>query len=189
DDSRTLVAVSSTWGPESLFATARELCDIAAGERYAVALVLHPAVWYGHGPRQILAWLRDQRRRGLLLVDPLGWRGLVAAADVWIGDHGSATVYAAAAGVPVLRTPGVASATPPGSAVAPLADLAPAVTPGRPVVEQAAAVDIAARVSSAPGRAARLLRTELYRHLRLPEPATLPVTAPVPAARPAVEEP
>ena len=50
-------------------------------------------------------------------------------------------------------------------------------------------MDIAARVSSAPGRAARLLRTELYRHLRLPEPATLPVTAPVPAARPAVEEP
>jgi hypothetical protein len=189
DDSRTLVAVSSTWGPESLFATARQLCNLAPGERYAVALVLHPAVWYGHGPRQILAWLRDQRRRGLRLVDPLGWRGLVAAADVWIGDHGSATVYAAAAGVPVLRAPAGASAIPPGSAAALLADLAPAVTPGRPQPEKAATVAIAARVTSAPGRAARLLRTELYRHLRLPEPATFPVTAPVPAAHPVGEEP
>jgi hypothetical protein len=189
DDSRALVAVSSTWGPESLFATAREMCDLVAGERYAVALVLHPAVWYGHGPRQILAWLREQRRRGLRLVDPLGWRGLVAAADVWLGDHGSATVYAAAAGVPVLRIPGTACATPPGSAAALLADLAPAVTPGRPLPEQAAPVAIADRVTSAPGRAALLLRTQLYRHLRLPEPAALPVTAPVPAARPVQEEP
>jgi hypothetical protein len=201
NDSRTLVAVSSTWGPESLFATSRALCDLATGpdrERYAVALVLHPAVWFGHGPRQIMAWLRDQRRRGLRLVDPLGWRGLAAAADVWIGDHGSATVYAAAAGVPVLRAAGAVDTVPPRSAVALLADLAPPVTPGRTLAEQVDALParfpsgahgaVAARITSAPGQAARLLRTRMYRLMRLTEPAAFPVTAPVPAARVVVDE-
>jgi hypothetical protein len=42
---------------------------------------------------------------------------------------------------------------------------------------------IAARVTSRPGRAARLLRRQMYRLLRLSEPSTAPAVAPVPVPR------
>jgi hypothetical protein len=192
-----IVAVSSTWGPDSMFATSRALFDSVLRDlppaEYTVVAGLHPAVWYGHGRRQVLAWLREPRRRGLRLVEPLGWRGLAAAADLVVGDHGSATVYAAAAGVPVLRLPTVADSVANRSAVGQLAAAAPTLTAGQPLVAQvdlavrAAQAEawrsIAARVTSEPGRAATLLRSAMYRLLRLPEPAAPPETAPVPTAQ------
>jgi hypothetical protein len=196
-----LVAVCSTWGPHSLFARFPTLsADLLSGlsqKRYAIAVVLHPAVWFGHGPRQVLAWLREQRRDGLVVVDPVGWRGLVAAADVVVGDHGSATVYAAAAGVPVLRAPSAADSVGMGSAIAALAELAPVVTDAKPwsrQLDEAMAAfssqveqPIAARVTSRPGLAAQLLRCQMYRLLDLTEPIGTAQTAVVRAARP-VEE-
>jgi hypothetical protein len=196
-DGRILVAVSSTWGPHSLFARCRALLDQLVaelpGQHYSVVAGLHPALWFGHGPRQVMGWLGEQRRRGLRLVDPLSWRGLVVAADVLVGDHGSATIYAAAAGVAVLLTPGDAGAVPPGSAAALLADTVPACLPNAPLAGQlcqAMAVScaggraaIAGRVTSQPGRAARLVRSQMYRLLRLSEPSAPPHTAAVPAPR------
>lgn len=198
-DTQIVVAVCSTWGPQSLFARfptlPGELLSVLPRERYAVVLGLHPAVWFGHGPRQVLAWLREQHRGGLIVVEPVGWRGLAAAADVVVGDHGSATVYAAAAGVPVLRTPWVADSVGVGSAVAALAEVAPVVTAAehlRSQIDAAAAFtcaghSVAGRVTSEPGRAARLLRTQMYRLLDLAEPDGTAETALVGVAQPVGE--
>ena len=196
-DGRTVVAVSSTWGPQSLFARfpalPADLLSALPRERYLVVVGLHPAVWFGHGPRQVLAWLREQRRRGLVVVHPTSWRGAVSAADVVVGDHGSATVYAAAAGVPVLRAPWSTESVGAGSAVAALAEVAPALTSAEPLRCQVDATvagaaepswrTVAARVTSRPDRAARLLRAQMYRLLDLPEPGLAAETAPVGPAR------
>jgi hypothetical protein len=195
---QTLVMVSSTWGPDSLFATSRAVLDELLAELpprwYTVAAALHPALWFGHGPRQVTAWWHESRRHGLRIVDPRCWRALAAAADVVIGDHGSATLYAAAAGVPVLRTPEASASVRSGSTVAALAGVAPALTPGGPPLSRQLAdavaafgpparAAVAARVTSEPGRAASLLRAEMYRLLRLPEPETPATASPVPVAR------
>ncbi|MGI5215848.1 hypothetical protein [Plantactinospora sp. CA-290183] len=191
-DDRTVVALSSTWGPDSLLGRSwRTLFDLLAElpeDAYAVRLAVHPALWHGHGPRQVLSWLREHRGSGLRVVEPTSWRGLVAAADVVVGDHGSATTYAAAARVPVLRSAGPTGFTAPGSATELLAQLVPVFTPGRPLPAQLddamrmrpAGQTIGRAVTSAPGAAARLLRAEMYRLLRLPEPSAEPVAAPVP---------
>lgn len=54
---RRLVVVSSTWGAHSLFERARDLIVRLAGELdprcYRIAVQLHPAVWSGHGTRQV----------------------------------------------------------------------------------------------------------------------------------------
>ncbi|GLH97611.1 hypothetical protein Pa4123_28860 [Phytohabitans aurantiacus] len=189
---RPLVAVTSTWGPESLFARGwGVVSELLRSGQYDVAAVLHPAAWYGHGTRQVLGWLREQRRAGLLVVEPTSWRGLVAAADVLVGDHGSATAYAAGAGVPVLRAGGPATHTAPGSPVA----LTPMLAPDRPLAAQlreaaektsdatqkaSEASEAANALTSEPGRAAGLLRTHMYRLMSLREPETACAAAPVP---------
>lgn len=198
EDDRTLVMLSSTWGEHSMFARSRMLlAELLADlpRTYAVIVALHPALWFGHGPRQVMAWLRQLRRDGVRVVEPLSWRGLAAAADVVVGDHGSATVYAAAAGVPVLRATNTAQSAPGRSAVARLAEIAPVLTVDEPLTCQVDRMPtasrlpaaIASRVTSEPGRAAKLLRAEMYRLLRLPEPAAPPETAPVAVARLATE--
>src|SRR5260370_1371299 len=138
---RKLVAVTSTWGPGSLLQRHRDLLprlihDLPR-ERYRVAAIVHPNVWHWHGPRQLIAWYADCVRRGLILVPPQdGWRGVLAASDVVIGDHGAVTCYAAAAGVPVLLASYPDEEVEPGSPVSVLAQAAPRVsswslTPGR----------------------------------------------------------
>ncbi|MFC0533160.1 hypothetical protein [Phytohabitans kaempferiae] len=193
DDGRRLVAISSTWGPRSLLGRSpTALFDLIAdlpADGFAVAMAIHPAAWHGHGRRQMLAWLASQRRAGLRLVDPASWRGLVAAADVVIGDHGSATIYAAAAGVPVLRAGPLPPDTAPGSPAQALATIAPAVRPDRPLAAQlreavggfdpSRYATVAAGVTSQPGQAGRLLREQMYRLLRLPGPAAGCAVAPV----------
>jgi hypothetical protein len=89
---QVLVAMSSTWGPYSLFGQWKnEVYEAAAAlpPEYSAVAVMHPALWFGHGPRQIARWLATAHRNGLRLVDPLTWRALIAAADVLVGDHGS----------------------------------------------------------------------------------------------------
>ena len=157
--------------------------------------MLHPGAFYGHGPRQVLAWLSRYRRAGFRVVEPSGWRGLVAAADVLIGDHGSATVYAAAAGVPVLRAGAASDFIAPGSAGDLLFRSAPVVSPALPLADQLTAARlagpdgrIARAVSSVPpGRAGARLRGVMYRLMGLAEPCDPgpppPVALPVLADR------
>jgi hypothetical protein len=194
-DGRMLVAVSSTWGPGSLLEQHPELPSRLADELpasgYQLAAITHPNTWHFHSPRQIRAWYADSARRGLVIVPPEAeWRAVLAAADVLIGDHGSVTSYAAAAGVPVTLAAFPSDEVDAQSQVAHLAKIAPRFRPDRPVgpqLDQAAAAwnprlhaAFRAEVTSAPGGAARTIRTAMYQLLHLAEPVTPPGTMPVP---------
>lgn len=179
-----LVVVSSTWGANSLFERYRDLVARLAGELdprcYRIAVQLHPAVWSGHGVRQVRAWLADERSAGVLLVEPqVGWRAVVAAADCVIGDHGSVPTYAASMSIPVLLTGNtgdvdersaqwlvrqrVPSLDAAGGLESQIRQASGGVCPNL-------AAEVAARLTSEPGQAQRLLRAEMYRLLGLPVP-------------------
>jgi hypothetical protein len=196
---KTLVMVSSTWGPGSLLCRhpglLAELVDQLPPRRYRVAAVIHPGVWHWHGPRQIHAWYADSVRRGLILIPPEeGWRAVLAAADVVVGDHGSVTCYAASAGIPVLLASRAEDEIEPGSAVATLGGIAPQLRPRLPYAAQLGQAAsawqpeqhrvIRALVTDAPGQSARIIRSVMYRLMKLPEPAAEPEIRPVPAPRP-----
>jgi hypothetical protein len=65
---RTLVAVSSTWGPGSLLEQQPELLPALAAElpadRYQLAAITHPNVWQWHGRRQVSAWYAERHAAG-----------------------------------------------------------------------------------------------------------------------------
>lgn len=194
-----LVVTASTWGSTSLFGQLTDLHDRLLDElpcgRFTIASLVHPNVWYGHGPRQVRAWRGSAMRRGLALVPPESeWLGAILAADVVIGDAGSSTSYAAAAGVPVLLGTFPDDDVVPGSVAAVLADAALRLRADRPLAGQVAEVmarapevlsaSVAARLSSEPGRFDRNMRRLIYRLLGLRQPSSIPVARP--AALPTV---
>jgi hypothetical protein len=196
---RTLVAVSSTWGPGSLLSRHPDLPSrltrLLPPDSYRVAAIAHPSVWAWTGRRQVRAWLGDAVRDGLLLVPPEeGWRAVLAAADVVVGDHGSVTCYAAAAGKRVLLASLPEEELHPASASARLGGIAPRLCAADPVIPQiaeAAAAWTSARhrkmrelVTDVPGRSGELLRSLMYRMLNLAEPEDPPLVPPVPDPRP-----
>jgi hypothetical protein len=140
-------------------------------------------------------------RHGLLLVPPTAqWLGVLLAADIVVGDAGSSTAYAAAAGVPVTIAANPSQDLAPGSAAALVARAAPTLRPDRPIgpqLDDALASHrtelselVAARITSEPGQFQRNMRRLIYRLLGLTQPASVPVMPPagVPAVirRPAV---
>ncbi|GAA1312430.1 hypothetical protein GCM10009634_80560 [Saccharothrix xinjiangensis] len=179
-----LVVVTSTWGAGSLFGMHLDLLERLMDElppsRFRVAALVHPAVWFGHGPRQVKAWLADCVDAGLMLFTPeLDWRAALVAADRVIGDHGSTTAYAAAIGRPVLTVERPAAlALVPDAPQTRLGEVAPALRLDVPLPEQLDSTDadpvlaeeIRARLTSRPGSAACTLRRSLYRLLGLSEP-------------------
>jgi hypothetical protein len=196
---RTLVAVSSTWGPGSLLNRFPDLPVQLTGQLprdgYRVAAIVHPSVWGWSGRHAVRARLAGAVRDGLLLVPPEeGWRAVLAAADVVIGDHGSVTCYAAAAGRPVILASFPGEEVDPASAVAALGRLAPRLLAGEPVepqLSEARARWTPARhrrmrglVTETPGRAGELIRSLMYRMLELSEPPGAPAVLPVPDPRP-----
>ncbi|MGW1072727.1 hypothetical protein [Streptomyces sp. NPDC002537] len=212
-EGQRLIVVNSTWSPGSLFGDGdgngeegdllpsllpRLAAELPADE-YRTAAVLHPNIWHGHGPGQVRAWLDRARRAGLVLVPPLeGWRQALIAADCVLGDHGSVTYYAAAIGRPVLLGAFPDTALDPDSPVAALGRTAPRLRPYDGLRAQLdRAVDthdpgryreLAAQVSSDPGRSAELLRRVFYGLIGIPEPADRPALLdrlPLPAHEPA----
>ncbi|MYR96908.1 MULTISPECIES: hypothetical protein [unclassified Streptomyces] len=192
-----LVLACSTWGPGSLLGQRWELLerlvDELPREEYRVALLLHPHVWNAHGEWQIRSWLADLGRAGLLVVSQYAdWVGALVAADHIVGDHGSVSLYGAMTGVPVLMGTVPEAGLDPGSPAAELASIAPRLHPDRPLDRQltrAAAAyrteryeQVAARITSEPGRFATRMRALIYRKLRLRAPAVRPRTdhAPLP---------
>jgi hypothetical protein len=183
--SRLVVAVS-TWGTRSLFGHSIDLLELMLSElspQDRIVALMHPNIWFGHGPRQVRAWLTRAVDRGLGLVPPTcDWLGAVVAADVIVGDHGSLAVYGAAAGVPVVVAGFPGEDVFPGSASALLAELAPRWHADRPLADQLAdaqagyksdiAARVAARLTSEPGNFNRNMRQLTYRLLGLSEPAT-----------------
>lgn len=190
-EAQRLVLTTSTWGSQSLFGQAADLIDrllteLPAGQ-YRVISLLHPNVWFGHGPRQVRAWLNDAVYRGLALVPPTSdWIGALVAADVVVCDQGSPGVYAAAANVPVILAHYAAADVAPGSASALLAASAPRLWTDRPLPEQFGDVVadrhdlsiVARRITSQPRRFHRNMRWLMYRLLRLEPPDTVSVAVP-----------
>lgn len=196
---RTLVAVSSTWGPGSLLNRFPDLPGRLAGllprDAYRVAAIVHPSVWAWTGRYLVRARLSDGVRDGLLLVPPEeGWRAVLAAADIVIGDHGSVTCYAAAAGRPVILASFPREEVDPASTVAALGRLAPRLRADEPIAPQLAVTaaswtpakhqKMRKLVTDAPGRSGELVRSLMYRMLELEEPGQAPRISPVPAPRP-----
>jgi hypothetical protein len=196
DNDQELVVVSSTWGQQSLLGRNHDLLprllDELPSTGFRVAALVHPAVWFAHGPRQLRAWLADCLRAGLLLIGPeVDWRAAVVAADHVIGDHGSVPVYAAAIGRPVLQTETPPSAvTAPDSPQAVLRRHAPQLSPGHPWLAQLrraqltrpsdCATAVARRLTSRPGESSAELRRILHRLLGLAEPSGPRRATPVP---------
>lgn len=190
-DAQSLVVVSSTWGRDGTFGSAHDLLprlltDLP-GDRYKVAALLHPAIW-AHGRRQVRAWTADCRTAGLILPGPTeDWRALIAAADYVVGDHGSVSAYAAAAGVPCLRLGDDWSRrSVPGTAQELVGQQASRLRLGEPLEPQLRdarpldAAAIARRLTSYPGEAGERLRRSLYRLLGLSQPGKHRQVAPVP---------
>ncbi|MCG5212691.1 hypothetical protein MBA17_05340 [Streptosporangium sp. KLBMP 9127] len=190
-----LVVVSSTWGSQSLFGRRSDLLSRLVAElpadEFRVVALFHPHVWFGHGIWQIRTWLADCQRRGLSVLPPeADWRAVLIAADWVIGDHGSATLYGAATGVPVMLAGFPAAEVDPESAPAELAALAPRITRRRPLRAQLARVAaefqpdhhrrLAELVTSVPGRFDRNMRQLMYRLLDLRQPAVVPGATPIP---------
>lgn len=192
-DATRLVVTTSTWGTGSLFGQLTDLHDRMLAElprdQYEVVALMHPNVWYGHGPRQVRAWLSSAMRRGLALVPPdAGWLSVLMAADVVIGDAGSGSAYAAAAGVPVIIGTFPDEDVARGSAAALLAAAAPRLRLDQPVERQLAEAvtghsgelsgAVAARITSEPGQFSRNMRHLIYQILGLAQTSSIPVTPP-----------
>ncbi|MBN6037832.1 hypothetical protein [Amycolatopsis sp. 195334CR] len=200
DPEDRLVTVSSTWTADSAFGKVPGLCrrllDERPSRRVRVAAVLHPNVWAVHGTRQVRGWLSAALRHGLLLIPPEeGWRATMVASDWVIGDHGSTTLYAAAAGCPVSMATRQPDTIRPGSPADTLRRRTPVLDPDRPLLPQVTAARagqprlrraVTEVVTSRPGGAAESLRTRMYRLLDLTEPdgraAACPVPDPTPLA-------
>ncbi|MER7409753.1 hypothetical protein ABT395_05870 [Streptomyces cacaoi] len=194
-----LVVLNSTWNPEGFFGSGGErdvlpgllprLAEELPADDFRLAAVLHPNIWYGHGPGQVRAWLDRARRAGLTPVDPVhAWRQALLAADVVLGDFGAVSYYAAALGTPVLLGSASRERLDPEAPLADFVARAPRLDPHGPLreqVEKAAAehrpfTGPARYTSSVPGSSAALLRRHFYRLMGLPEPAAPALLEPLP---------
>lgn len=186
-DGQILVAVTSTWGQQSLLSRhpgllTRLLSELPANHK--VILTTHPAVWFEHGPRRIRTLLREVCSAGLDVVEAgEPWQGLLAAADYLVGDHTSVSVYGAACGLPLLLSHFAEDDIDSHSVMAELAQLSPQLDDTTPLVKQLAAAAAARteqkkvageRVSSVRSRSASVLRKKFYELLDLPEPRSGP---------------
>ncbi|MEU5837275.1 hypothetical protein ABZ820_26895 [Streptomyces diacarni] len=188
-----LVMVSSTWGPTSLLGRFPQLLPRLIAQlpcdEYRVGAIVHPNVWSAHGAWQIRTLQSSALDAGLLLMPAIhAWRPALVAADVLIGDHGSVTLYGAAAGTPLLLAAFGDDAVP-GTAVHTLSSAAPRLDTRGSLRRQVEDVirehtpqryaTVTTQAFAEPGHALARLRTALYRLLKLPEPSSLPPTPPV----------
>ncbi|MFG3256001.1 hypothetical protein [Streptomyces sp. NPDC048172] len=194
-----LVLVSLSWGERSSFSrlgsVLPRLLSELPREEYQTAVLVHPNVWSRFGHWQVRAWLADCRRAGVSVLPPeTDWRQPLIAADWIIGDYGSVTLYGTMTGSPILMTHFPYWDANPESPGVDLALTAPALSPSRPLAEQLAFAaeeyraedhaDIAARISSQPGRFNHNFRRLMYRVLGLGQPAYPPATEPLPLPAP-----
>ncbi|MFF3752210.1 translation initiation factor 2 [Streptomyces sp. NPDC002018] len=195
---RRLVAVVSTWGPESLLARLPELPRRLTAElpydAYQVALVLHPNIHSRLGEFTLRQQLAPALAAGLLLARPYEeWAALLVAADCALTDHGSAALYPAALDRPLIGCYEGGSELLPASPMAGLLARAPRLSADRPLAAQIDAAvaahrtgdtsGLAATAFAEQGRSLELLRTRCYRLLGL-EPSDGPVPArPLPVPR------
>ncbi|UCM86529.1 glycosyltransferase family 9 protein [Streptomyces marincola] len=194
---RHLIALASTWGPESLLRRRPALpTDLAARlpwDTYQLALILHPNERSRLGELNLAERLAPALDAGMFLAGPFEeWAAVLIACDAVITDHGSAALYAAALGRPVVSAYDGGGELVPGSPMADLLDRSPfladadgldaALGAQRPGAVRAPADGAFAER----GRALERLRAELYRLLDVPPPRgqVVPRLLPEPAAPP-----
>ncbi len=196
DSHHRLVVVVSAWGTGSLVTREPELLHRLTaelpGDRYRVAVLLHPAAWFSQDVDHLRAWMTTARTASVQVVDPFTqWRPIVASADVVIGARGSITLYSTGIGLPVLfanpEPQATTSSARSGNAF-PFED-APHLRRDVPLPAQLDAATnwhtksvqrLAVRhVTSAPGRAGHLTRAAIYRMLGLSPPAPAPMMTPI----------
>ncbi|WP_025351713.1 hypothetical protein [Nocardia nova] len=181
---RTVVLLTSTWGPDSLFGRRSDLPETVAAalpvDDFRPLLLLHPGVWSAHSPWQIRAWLARAQEAGLRVVEPQHWQAALLAAHAVISDHSSLGLYAAALAKPLLLTDGEAAHTVVDS---PLAELAASTDRFDPRTDPALQVERLLATTPPPNRqaiiergvgnigsSARRLRGVMYDLLCLPDP-------------------
>jgi hypothetical protein len=184
-----LITVASTWREDLLFGldpllVSRMLSELPY-DRYRVALVLHPNVWASHSSFQVKAWLAEALRAGLILIPPEeGWRAAIIAADWFVSDHGSISVYAAAAGRPVLLEKSAIGTIDTRSALGRLLDIAATLDVSAPLEPQLRfAEELQTRtqsvatdwITSAPGYSLQLIREKLFQLMNVPPPGSDPI--------------
>ncbi|WP_116212754.1 translation initiation factor 2 [Streptomyces olivoreticuli] len=191
---RRLIVLTSTWGPESLFARRpelpRELLGRLPHDACQLGLVLHPNEYSRTGPFDLARQLAPALAAGLILARPHEeWAALLVAADAVVTDHGSTALYAAALGRPVVGAYDGGSELIPGSPMADMLAQAPRLAEAADLPDALRAAEahdtrpFAAAAFARQGQSLRRLRNELYRLLGLRPPA-VPV-APHPLPRPA----
>ncbi|MEV5241978.1 hypothetical protein AB0K89_23165 [Streptomyces cinnamoneus] len=191
-----LVVITSTWGRHSLLGenpdvVRRALAELPA-DGYRVVAAVHPNVWFGHSGWQLRSWLAPHLRAGLVVPAPEtdAWQAALVAADAFIGDHGSLTLYGTALGVPGLLGAFGEEVVAAGSPMERLGSALPRVTAHEPLEEQvlrataaqpgdARLAETGRLVTSRPMRAAALLRRLYYARMELDEPAAPAVARPV----------
>ncbi|MGW0683795.1 translation initiation factor 2 [Streptomyces sp. NPDC002754] len=194
---RTLVALASTWGPESLIQRhpglpARLAAQLPYDE-YQLALIVHPNEWSRLGAFELRQRLEPALAAGMLLPQPHDeWASVLVAADALVTDHGSAALYyAAAEDRPVVATCRGGDELLPGSPMdvllggvpelGPSEDLPKALRAYRP----GCAAEAARAAFTHQHGALRRLRDELYTLLDLTPPALhSPTAAPLPLPGP-----
>ncbi|OKJ15772.1 translation initiation factor 2 [Kitasatospora sp. CB01950] len=183
---RTLLAVLSTWGPESLLTQRPGLPgELVLGlpvDGYRVALLVHPNEVGGRSRLDLAEQFRPELRAGLLLPSPhQDWAAVLVAADAVITDHGSTALYAAALGRPVLNAYDGGRELIAGTPMARLLAAAPRFTGPESVRDVSAPAPAdAADAFDRPGEALTLLRAELYRLLDLTPPRRAVPAEPLP---------
>ncbi len=180
-EGQRLVLLNSTWSEQSLAggplpSLAARLTSELPADDYRFAAVLHPNIWYGHGPGEVHRWFARASAAGLTLIDPLHtWRQALIAADAVIGDHGSVTFYAAALGIPTLLGAAPLPSIDPNSPSAAFVREAPKLDLGAPLGPQLDSLPApppgpARFTTSMPGESAARLRRLFYDLMGLSEP-------------------
>ncbi|ARF71159.1 translation initiation factor 2 [Kitasatospora albolonga] len=193
---RQLVAIASTWGPESLLrrrpGLPAELAAVLPHDTHQLALVVHPNERARIGDFELREHLAPALDAGMALVGAHEqWAATLIAADALITDHGSAALYyAAVADRPVLGACDGGDELIAGTPMARLLGSVPRLGPAGEIHRQLTAYrpgagrDAARAAFAEQGHALDRMKELLYRLLGLPapsapvEPRTLPAAAP-----------
>ncbi|MGY5130886.1 translation initiation factor 2, partial [Streptomyces nigrescens] len=179
---RTLLALVSTWGPESLLRQHPDLpARLAAHlpyDEYQLALVVHPNERSRLGTFELTERLAPALDAGMILAGPHEeWASVLIAADALITDHGSAALYyCAIADRPLVSAYHSGAELIADSPMNTLLRRIPQLGPAEAVEDTLRAYrpgagrDAAQAAFAHQGDALNRLRTELYALLRLTPP-------------------
>jgi len=187
------IVMASTWGALSLIGESRStllerMFRELPMERFALGAVPHPNIEHGDGP-SMSGLLAPRLENGLLMPQVHeGWRAMLIAADLVVGDSGSVTQYAGAIRRPILLSAFGYDQMPPDGALAGIGKAAPWLDQVKPLIpqlleaiERGPVLDYGG-ILAADRSPSALITAKIHAMLGipaypLPEPKILPVTA------------